>query len=174
MARKKHARRKRSGAGRRPNPNAPGRPRKPRRLPRQPIRGSKRFRRGTGKLTGAILRKRMREGGDLAPMTGIASFGPVGGTVTVTVAVAPASDRDNYGLYAASNDSSPSTSTSAIESSPQQPNNDLMDGIVNTYSVGAAFTIDLTFVRDPYTIRVTATIPGTNVQANSEVLFTLC
>src|SRR6187401_1958179 len=66
--------------------------------------------RRTGKLTAASLRGVMRAGGDLAPMTGVATFGPAGGTVTVTVAVSPATDRKDYGLYASSTSSTPSSS----------------------------------------------------------------
>jgi hypothetical protein len=120
----------------------------------------KKDKKGNGPLTGKSLRDRMRDGGDLAPMTGVATFGP-GGTVTVTVAVAPATDRSNYKLYAASSSSTPSSSSNnQVASSANQPALNLLEG-GGSFTPNQTLTVQLTFVRTTPSFTITVTMTGT-------------
>ena len=170
MSKKKKLRRK---TGRRPNPNAPRKPKHGPRRRRPPTPRILKRLAIRGRLTALGLRGRMRAGGDLAPMTGVATFGPAGGTVLVTVAVSPATDRNDYGLYASSSSTSPSTTTTDIDSSASQPSNNLMEGTLDSYAVGSNLTIQLVFTRGTNQITLTATIPGSQVAAGQQATFTL-
>ena len=112
-----------------------------------------------GPLTAKNLNDRMRDGGDLAPMTGVATFGP-NGAVTVTVAVAPATDRSNYKLYAASSNSTPSASVNnEVTSSANQPANNLLEG-GGSYTANQTLTVQLTFVRTTPNLTISITLTG--------------
>ena len=132
-----------------------------------------------GKLTAARLKAVMKGGGDLAPMTGVATFGSASGSVTVTVAVAPANDRDTYKLYSSSNSTTPSSaSQNKIAESPNQPPNNLIEGSQSSYVPGQPLTVQLSFVRTTptqvITVILTGTVPGNQVVANTTSLpFTL-